>query len=135
MTPKLTIFYDSYCPLCINEMQHLAKLDKNNTLAFADIHAENFTQIYPSINIEEANLILHAECDDGDGNTYFLYGLDVTHKAWKIVGRGYLIAPLRWPIIRFFADKVYLWFARNRYQISYWLTGKKPCESNQCKLK
>ena len=57
-------------------------------------------------------------------NGRYIEGLDVTHKAWSLVGKGYLTAVLRLPIIAFFSDKAYLMFAKNRYRISALLTGK-----------
>ena len=53
----------------------------------------------------------------------------LAYRAWALVGKGYLIAPLRWPVIRWFADKAYLWFARNRYKVSGWFTGQERCDS------
>jgi predicted DCC family thiol-disulfide oxidoreductase YuxK len=37
---------------------------------------------------------------------------------------------LRWPIISWFADRAYNFFARHRYTISYLLTGQK--RGKQC---
>ena len=73
----------------------------------------------------QASIILHAQHQDG---TLFL-GLDATCKAWKIVEKHQWIQILRWPVIRFFADIAYRFFAKNRYFISYLLTGKKPCST------
>ncbi|MEK9766399.1 MAG: DCC1-like thiol-disulfide oxidoreductase family protein, partial [Thalassolituus sp.] len=69
--------------------------------------------------------ILHADTASGE----LLLGLDVTYRAWALVGKGFWIAPLRWPVIRWFADKAYLWFARNRYKVSGWLTGQERCNT------
>lgn len=125
---ELTIFYDGGCPLCVHEMRQLKRRDKKQQIQFEDVHAEGFSERYPHIDTSAANTILHGQLQSGE----LIYGLDVTYKAWSLVGRGWLIAPLRWPGIRFLADKVYLWFARNRYSISKALTGKSRCE--QCSL-
>lgn len=125
---QLTIFYDGGCPLCVHEMRKLKKLDGGRQMVFEDIHSDGFEQRYPAIDKTAADTILHAQTDRGE----MLYGLDVTHAAWSLVGRGWLTAPLRWPGLRWFADKAYLFFARNRYRISRLLTGKARCE--QCKL-
>lgn len=124
----LTIFYDGGCPLCVREMKHLKRLDRDNKMAFEDILVDDFQARYPNISVENANQILHGMNADGG----MIYGLDVTHSAWRLVGRGWLTAPLRWPVIRWFADKAYLFFARNRNQISKVLTGKSRCE--QCSI-
>ncbi|AOT11147.1 thiol-disulfide oxidoreductase DCC family protein [Pseudoalteromonas luteoviolacea] len=125
---KLTIFYDGTCPLCVKEMMALTKRDKSAQIKTVDIHNDEFIN-YPHIDPNQANLILHA-LDEQDG---LLLGLDVTHRAWQLVGMGWLYAPLRWPLIKPMADKLYLLFAKNRYRISYLLTGKARCESGACR--
>ncbi|MCF2858322.1 DUF393 domain-containing protein [Pseudoalteromonas sp. SMS1] len=125
---ELTIFYDGTCPLCVKEMAALTRKDKKGSIKTVDIYSEEFAR-YPNIDPNKANTILHALNKDGD----LLLGLDVTHKAWQLVGMGWLYAPLRWPVLRPVADKLYLVFAKNRYRISYWLTGKSRCESGVCR--
>jgi predicted DCC family thiol-disulfide oxidoreductase YuxK len=122
---KLRIFFDSYCPLCVNEMNQLKALDINNHLAYADIHAPDFQFEFPHIDPLKANTFLHAENENGD----MLYGLDVTCKAWALVNHHRWIKVLRWPVIRWFSNFVYRLFAKNRYTISYWLTGQRRCET------
>lgn len=126
-----TIFYDGTCPLCEKEMNQLKKLNTEGNLSFVDIMDEQFSKNYPQLDFKALNDRIHGMCEDGS----MLIGLDATHRAWSEVGRGWVYAPLRWPIIRFFADKAYLVFAKNRYKISYWLTGKQRCENNNCKVK
>lgn len=121
---KLTVFYDGLCPLCVKEMKQLAKLDEQGYLGFFDINQNTLASLHPDIDYDKANAYLHAKTDSGAVIT----GLDVTYYAWKLVGKGAWLAPLRWPGIRFIADRVYLLFARNRYQVSKWLTGRARCE-------
>ena len=125
---KLTLFYDGGCPLCVKEMKQLKAKDKNHGLAFENIWATDFAQRYPHIDVAEANRILHGQTAEGQ----MLYGLDVTHAAWSAVGKGWLTAPLRWPLVRWLADRGYLFFANNRNQISRLITGKSRCL--QCSL-
>ncbi len=112
-------------------MNQLKKLNTKGNLSFVDIMDEHFAQNYPKLDFDALNDRIHGMCEDGT----LLVGLDATHRAWSEVGRGWVYAPLRWPIIRFFADKAYLIFAKNRYKISYWLTGKQRCQNNNCKVK
>ncbi|MCO7190686.1 MULTISPECIES: DUF393 domain-containing protein [unclassified Pseudoalteromonas] len=125
---ELTIFYDGTCPLCVKEMTALTKRDKAQRIKTVDIFSDEFAR-YPGIDPEKANTVLHAL--DAKGN--LLLGLDVTHQAWRLVGMGWLYAPLRWPVIKPIADKFYLLFAKNRYRISYWLTGQSRCDSGVCR--
>ena len=125
---QFTVFYDGACPLCMAEMRQLMKRNTANALAFVDINHPDFDANYPELDKNILNARIHGRWANGE----MLTGLDVTHTAWKQVGRGWLYAPLRWPVIRFFADKAYLFFARHRHRISYLLTGKKRCESSYC---
>ena len=122
---ELKIFYDGGCPLCLSEMKHLMKLDQQQKIDLVDINQESFQAKYPNINREKADRILHGQLANGK----ILLGLDVTHKAWNLVGKGKWIAIIRWPIIRIFADFAYLQFARHRNFLSRLLTGKERCES------
>jgi len=126
--PQLIVFYDGGCPLCVKEMRHLKRKDKDHNIQFENINAADFNQRFPAVDVAKANQYLHGKTGDGT----MIYGLDVTYAAWDLVGKGWLIAPLRWPIIGWFADKVYLFFARYRNRISKLLTGKSRCE--QCTI-
>ena len=128
----LTIFYDSYCPLCSAEINQLKAYDSNNQLSFEDIHAVDFVQRYPYIDKVEANKLLHGQLSNGD----MIYGLDVTCMAWKTVGKHRWLSILRWPVIRWFSDRAYLFFARHRNTISSLVTGKnKDLNCQSCKAK
>jgi predicted DCC family thiol-disulfide oxidoreductase YuxK len=117
-------------------MDMLRDLDTEGNLSLVDIHDDDFATKFPSIDPVAADRVLHGLYDDGT----MIYGLDVTHQAWRAVGKKPWIAILRFPIIRWFADMGYLFFANNRYTISWFLTGKKRCEpcaknpSSQCEL-
>lgn len=125
------LFYDGLCPLCEKEVAHLKKRDKDQRILFEDISLSDFPDRYPHLSLDALNARIHAQLEDGT----IITGLDVTHQAWSRVGVTWLYAPLRWPVIRWFADKIYLIFAKHRYKISYWLTGKERCETNRCNLK
>lgn len=122
---KLTIFYDGQCPLCLAEMRQLQASDHAGRLRFVNLSACDFSQRYPHIDPLKANRVLHGQLDSGE----LLTGLDVTHRAWSMVGRHRWIAILRWPLIRQLADRVYLLFARYRHTISYVVTRKPRCAS------
>lgn len=134
MPPEsLTIFYDSYCPLCVKEMRHLKKLDGGKKLNLVDVNDTSFSDTYPEISPQLALTKLHGYLFQQQGKQ-LITGLDVTYHAWRMVGRGWLIAPLRWPVIRWFSDRAYLWFARHRNVISEKLTGQPRCERCQLPL-
>ncbi|KKD60991.1 thiol-disulfide oxidoreductase [Grimontia sp. AD028] len=128
-----TLFFDGSCPLCVAEMDQLRALNQAESLKFEDILAPDFKSRFPDIDPMEASKILHGKLSDGT----LLLGLDVTHKAWSLVGKKRWIGLLRLPVIRWFADKAYLFFARNRYKISYLFTGRskcEPCQNGVCSI-
>lgn len=109
-------------------MQQLQRFDHQDRLAFVALNEEKEMQAYPMICPDKANRILHAQSDTGQ----LFLGLDATYAAWRMVNKHRWLAILRWPVIRFFADIGYRFFAKHRYRISYLLTGdfltrKKPC--------
>lgn len=120
----LTLFFDSYCPVCSAEMKELEKLDGLRRLRFEDIHVDGFAERFPAIDADAANRIMHGLYSDGS----LIFGLDVAHQSWAAVGQKRWLAALRWPIVRWFSDLGYLFFARYRYGISYLLTGQRRCE-------
>ena len=127
---QLTIFYDSHCPLCMMEMQHLKKCDHEDRIKLIDLHENELEELYPYIDKEKAMKKLHAELDSGEK----LYGLDVTCKAWALVGKYRWLSVLRLPLIKPVADVLYRFFARYRGTLAYLITGKRHCNSNQCNL-
>ena len=106
-------------------MRHLQKLDTAGNIAFENIYEADFCGRFPQIDQQQADRILHGQTGEGD----MLFGLDVTYRAWVLVGKRKWVAVLRWPLIKVFADIGYLFFARNRYTISRLLTGQSRCDS------
>ena len=125
-----TLFYDGLCPLCEKEIKHLQKYNAQGNLSFVDIMANDFSERYPELDWQALDDRIHGMCEDGT----MLMGLDAIHRAWSEVGKAWVYAPLRWPVLKFFADKLYILFAKNRHKISYWVTGKKRCEK-ECKVR
>jgi len=123
----LTIFHDGSCPLCSKEIDQLKALNTADKLSFQDIQAQDFSQRYPHIDKDEAERILHGQLANGD----MIYGLDVTCLAWKTVGKHRWLSILRWPVIRWFADRTYLFFARYRNTISSWFITKSK-NADEC---
>lgn len=126
----LIIFYDSHCPLCSLEMQKLKSRDTQDLIQLEDLHQNNFTQRFPDIDVESAMAVLH-----GMYQGERLLALDVTHRAWTLVGKGKWVAPLGYPIIKPIAHWIYLFFARYRQPISHFISrymGIKHCPKGVC---
>lgn len=131
MKYQLTIFFDGRCPLCCMEMDKLKRRDTDNNILLVDIHSDAFVD-YPYIEYDSAMGVLH-----GIYQGKLLLGLDVTHRAWSIVGLGFLVAPLQWPLVKPMSHQIYLIVARYRNPISQFLyrrfgLGKAQCEDKVC---
>ncbi|RHW77885.1 thiol-disulfide oxidoreductase DCC family protein [Colwellia sp. RSH04] len=123
----LTIFYDGNCPLCYSEMQSLKRHDQNNLIKLVNIHSNDFNTLYPEVSTENAMKILHGVYQNKQ-----LLGLEVTHRAWTLVGKGFWVAPLNWPVIKTMSHWVYLLVAKYRHPISARLATLMNLESKQC---
>lgn len=110
-------------------MRRLATLNHRDQILFVDLHESGFAERYPDVDPQKADAILHGRLANGD----WLYGLDVTAAAWSLVGKGGRVNFLRWRWLRPVSDRLYLFFARHRYTISWVFTGKRRCAS--CQLK
>ena len=99
--------------MCATEMIHLKRHDQDNVIFLVDIHQKDFQSLYPEIEFSAAMKILHATF-----NGKVLLGLEVTHRAWTLVGKGFWVAPLNWPVFKTLSHWVYLGLAKYRHQIS-----------------
>ncbi|MDC9500345.1 MULTISPECIES: thiol-disulfide oxidoreductase DCC family protein [unclassified Pseudoalteromonas] len=124
----MIIFYDASCPLCNTEMQHLKDADTKHKIVLVDLNSHDFSARYPSVNKNKAMAILHAQLPTGE----MIYGLDVTYQAWKTVGKYRWLKIFRLPIIRYFADAAYMFFAKHRQKISRLLMPNASCLNGQC---
>lgn len=123
----LKIFFDGACPLCNTEMQSLKKHDDKNVITLVDLQNKDFETLYPDINVNNALKILH-----GHYEGKLLLGLEVTHRAWTLVGKGAWVAPLNWPIFKTLFHWVYLVIARYRHPISSIFSKVFRLKANQC---
>lgn len=130
----LTIYYDSHCPMCAAEMRHLKRFDKKGVINLIDLHQLANEKDHTDIHFDEAMKILHGKYQ---GNV--LKGLEVTHRAWTLVGFGVWVAPLNWPVIKPLSHFVYVWVAKHRHTVSSylakWLNLESPCKKGVCYAK
>lgn len=144
------LFYDGSCPLCAKEIQWLEKIQQkraSRSLQLQNIHsfgikdrhiqeshAQNGTQYPPlpnSSSLDEpsdtkAQMLqtLHLLT----ANQEWKLGLDATVHAWSHTPYGFLLRPLRWPLIKTIADTLYTRWAKKRYQRRYYC---EPCSDNR----
>lgn len=109
----LTVYYDSHCPLCTAEMDHLRLRDADGQLQFADIWATDFEGPPAGCTQQDLLTLIHARRADGQ----VVRGVEVFRLAYEAVGLGWVTMVTRLPLIGPLADACYPVLARNRHRI------------------
>jgi predicted DCC family thiol-disulfide oxidoreductase YuxK len=128
----LVLYFDGNCPFCAAEMRRLHHWDTSHLLAFEDITHPGFDPATLGVDWVALNRQLHSKTSDGQ----ILIGIDSMLAAYTLVGRGYLVWPLRVPGLRHMLAVLYRSFARHRYTLSRWL-GYRPlrdCDGHTCSV-
>jgi len=123
---RFKILYDGECPLCRREVRFLERYNCNGWLALEDIASPDFNPAKYRATRAELMGVIHGVFPDGR----MIQRLAVFREAYQAVGLGWVLAPTRWPGLRWLADRGYEWFARHRLAI-----GKvfgRPCDSAAC---
>lgn len=130
--PALLLFFDGQCPFCAAEMQRLRSWDRHQRLGFSDIAAPGFDPAPLGVDMAALNRELHSLTHDGR----LLVGIDSMLAAYTLVGRGWLVWPLRVPGLRRLLAALYRSFARHRYLLSRWLgyRATPACDGDQCSI-
>lgn len=127
---ELTLYFDGNCPFCAAGMKRLGELDKAGKLAFVDIAQPGFDPAHLNASMEALNLEIYSRTRAGT----VLIGVDSLLAAYTLAGRGWLVWPLRVPVLRSVLSYLYRAFARNRYTMSRLLgyKAKPACEDGVC---
>ena len=129
MSAALTLYFDGKCPFCASEMRRLRTWDRSSRLAFVDIALPGFDPAHLNARMEELNL----ELDSLTAGGQVLVGIDTMLATYTLVGRGWMVCPLRVPLLRPILSYLYRQFARNRYTMSRLLGYKAPaCAGGLC---
>lgn len=129
--PELTLYFDGHCPFCSAEMARLRRWNQAGRLAFVDISAIDFDPVPLGLDMAALDRELHSHTADGR----LLVGIDSMLAAYTLVGRAWLVFPLKVRVLRPLLASLYRGFARNRYRFSRWM-GYKPvthCEHGACR--
>jgi predicted DCC family thiol-disulfide oxidoreductase YuxK len=129
MSGALTLYYDGKCAFCATEMQRLAGWDRANRLDYVDISQAGFDPSHLNATMDQLNLEMYSLTAEGK----VLIGVDSLLAAYTLAGKGWLVWPLRVPLLRDFLSWLYRLFARNRYKMSALLGYKAPaCANGVC---
>lgn len=123
---KITLLYDSECPLCVKEVNFLRGRVKAQgpppSIKFVDIAASDYSPAHnASIDYETAMGRIHGILPDGN----VLVGVPVFRAAYDAVGLGWVYAITKVPGVGAVADAVYNIWADFRLQ----LTGRPSLEN------
>ena len=125
-TARLAFLYDGDCRICAAEAARLQRWSASRgTLCFVDISAPGFDPGRYGKTLPELMGRVHAFRAGGEP----LIGMAAIRAAYGEVGLGWLLRPTGWPGLRPLFDRLYQWFARNRYRIR----GRAAnCRDNAC---
>jgi predicted DCC family thiol-disulfide oxidoreductase YuxK len=110
----LTLLYDGDCTVCALEMDDLRGRDRERRLIFVDIAQPQFDPSPYGTQLPQLRSQIHAVRPDGR----MLRGVSVLHLAYAAVGRGWMFAPVRWPLLKPMVDAAYRVLSRHRKLIS-----------------
>lgn len=127
---ELVLYFDGRCPLCVAEIRRLGARNTRHRLAFVDIAEPGFDPAPLGVDLPALNRELHARLPDGR----MLTGVESILAAYTLVGRGWLVWPLRVPAVRDALAPLYRRFARNRHAVSRWLGyhAEAHCDGPAC---
>ena len=122
--PELTVLFDGACSLCRASAARVRRFDRRGCIEFLDVHDPEAQRRFPQVDRDAALRWMQAVDSRGQISS----GAD----AWARIG---MLLPgwklLAWllllPGIRFLAQKIYAWIARNRYR---W--NREICEDGSC---
>jgi predicted DCC family thiol-disulfide oxidoreductase YuxK len=114
VVPKLTLYYDGQCPLCVAEIEFLQGRSTKDQLAFVDVTQAGFEGSDHHISCEAAMAQIHGRTADGQ----LLVGVPVFAAAYKLARLPVLawLLSRRWlmPLLQ----PAYVLFAKHRQAIS-----------------
>ena len=94
-------------------------------LELIDIADPRFDAAQYGTTFEEVMGHIHGVMPGGS----LVSGVEAFREAYNAVGLGWVLAPTRWPGLRWLADRLYEFFAANRLRF----TGRPgACESGRC---
>ena len=129
----LALFYDGNCVFCTQEMTRLRRWDTAGRLGFVDIAEPDFDPAILGVDMAALNAELHSLTSGGQ----VLVGIDSLLAAYSLVGRGWIMSPLRVRLLRPVFSTLYRKFARHRYRISslLGLSAAPACAAGTCSMR
>lgn len=125
---QIRVLYDGECPLCSREIRFLERRDGGRKrIQLEDISRPDFDPATYGLDARQVMARIHGVLPDGS----VVEGVEVFRRAYAAVGLGWLLAPTRWPGLRWMADLAYRVFARNRLR---WTGRETPCDDERYQI-
>ena len=119
-SPLITVYYDGICKMCSKEINYYKKIAPPKCLKWVDIARNGDALKNYNVSQQEALLYLHVK--DASGKLHI--GVDAFKMIWShLPNWRWLSILLDFSPIHFLAQKLYILFAKNRFQ-----------HSNHCKV-
>ena len=114
-SPLVTVYYDGICKMCSKEINYYKKIAPPKCLRWVDIARNGNALENYNVSQQEALLYLHVK--DASGNLHI--GVDAFKVIWShLPNWRWLSILLNFSPIHFLAQKLYILFAKNRFQRS-----------------
>jgi predicted DCC family thiol-disulfide oxidoreductase YuxK len=111
---RFKLLYDGKCPFCRREVNWLRRRDRHGAIEFEDIFGPGFDPGRYGLTQEQVNGHLHGILPEGR----VVSRVDAIREAYRAVGLGWLVWPIRLPVVRWLLDFLYEHFSRNRYRLA-----------------
>ena len=142
-TYPITIYYDSSCPLCNQEMSKLKEHDQDEQLILVDCSAADFVAPAGAPGKQQMMQLLHVLTADG----LWVVGVPAFRLAYAGVGFSFVVNWLDQPHVMRLMNRLYPLIARNRYLIPGWMAQlwcnwlarkaaqrSQACTNGQCSI-
>ena len=142
-TYPLSIYYDSSCPLCNQEMIRLKILDQENNLNLIDCSGSNFIAPESAPSKDKMMQLMHVQTADG----LWVIGVPAFRLIYAGVGFKFVADWLDRPYIKRLMTHAYPLIAKNRHRIPGWFAEvwvnwlakqaqrrSQSCANGQCKI-
>jgi predicted DCC family thiol-disulfide oxidoreductase YuxK len=139
----LTLYYDSSCPLCNQEMTRLKQHDQADNLKLVDCSAADYAAPAGAPERQKMMQLLHAQTADG----MWVVGVPAFRLAYAGAGFHFVADWLDRPYIKQAMNRLYPLIARNRYLIPGWFAKiwfnwlaihaqrrSRSCAKGQCEI-
>ncbi|MFA7235894.1 MAG: DUF393 domain-containing protein [Phycisphaeraceae bacterium] len=129
--PPILVFYDGACPICSRQADVMRRRDRHDRLRLIDISVADFDPARFGLTHAAVQSQMHAVLGDGRVVT----AMAAFRHIHRDLGRGWLLAPTGWPVLRPVFDWLYRRFAEHRPRrrvackscnIRSWQTSSRP---------